>query len=225
MSGKTVLTKMLAQQSPEVVLLNESYTLPNRYLPLMTEYIVKNGICYNQFAYGTQLLFMQNRIRREWLCKDPSKTYLIDRSIYEDRHIFAKLFADLGLLDQGEYNEYKDMFEKIVRNLDAPDCFVMLNTDPDLCYDRLRKLNHPLDVWLTREILHKMDQLYRTRLKERVVLYNPKIKLIEIDTTKHDSLESLVKATAIELNKVYKNKFQTEVDSLGQVPLNSEKFH
>ena len=207
MSGKTVLTRLLAQNSPDVVLLSEAYTVPNRYLTLMCEFVVRKGICHNQFAYGAQLLFMQNRIRREWLCKDPSKIYLIDRSIYEDRHIFAKLFFEMGLLDQGEYNEYRDMFEKIVRNMDPPDCFVLLNTDPELCYKRLREMNHPLDVWLTLDIIKKMDALYRTRLKERAALYNPDIKLIEIDTTPFATIEELADHTGKELNKIYKGKF------------------
>lgn len=208
MSGKTALTKLLAENSPEIVLLTEAYSLPNRFLPLMCEYIVKNGICYNQFAYGTQLMFMQNRIRRELMCRDPHKVYLIDRSIYEDRHIFAKLFSNLGLLEDSEYNDYKDMFEKIVRNMESPDCFVLLNSDPNVCYERLRELNHPLDVWMTRDIIKQMDELYRTRLKERVLLYNPDIKLIEMETTNYPDIKELAKATAIELNKVYKGKFE-----------------
>ena len=156
---------------------------------------------------------MQNRIRREWLCTDPKKVYLIDRSLYEDRHIFAKLFFDLGLLDEGEYNEYRDMFEKIVRNMDPPDCFVLLNSDPEVCYQRLRELNHPLDVWLTLDMIKKMDYLYRTRLKERVVLYNPKIKLLEIDTTKHESLLDATNEIAIQLSKLYGDKFNSVSNS------------
>lgn len=207
MSGKTAVTKLLSQHAPEIVLLNESYTLPNRFLPLMCESIVKHGLIYNQFAYGTQLLFMQNRIRREWLCKDPEKIYLIDRSIYEDRHIFAKLFFNLGLINEGEYNEYRDMFEKIVRNMDPPDTFVLLNTDPEVCYERLRQLNHPLDVWLTKDILKQMDDLYRNRLRERVFLYNRNIKLIEMETSRYANITDLVNATAAELNKLYPGQF------------------
>lgn len=224
MSGKTAVTKLLAQNAPEVVLLNESYTLPNKFLPLMCEFIVRNGLTYNQFSFGTQLLFMQNRIRREWLCKDREKIYLIDRSIYEDRHIFAKLFSNMGLLNQAEYNEYRDLFEKIVRNMDPPDCFILLNTDPELCYDRLRKLNDPLDVWLTKDIIRQMDELYRTRLKERVLLYNPDIKLIEIDTIKYPSIKDLVNATASELNRYYPGKFGqiTEIETQRLV---SEPLH
>lgn len=198
----------MAKNSPEVELLNESYTVPNRYLPLFAEKMVKHGLQYNKFAYGAQLFFLKNRIRRENLCKDSSKIYLIDRSIYEDRHIFAKLLVDHGVMSKEEYNEYKDMFEKIVRNMVPPSCFILLKCDPDLCYERMVKRNFPFDAWITRDILHSMEHLYRERLKDRVYLYNPDVHLIELEATKYNTIEELANEAASQLNQYFKGAFK-----------------
>lgn len=209
LSGKTSLARLLARNSESVELLTEAYTVPNRYLPLFSERMFKNGIKYNEFCYGTQLLFMQNRIRREFTCNDPKKLYVIDRSIYEDRHIFAKLFVDLGIMSRGEYDEYRDMFEKIVRNMDPPECFILLNSDPDLCYERMKRRNWPYDQWITRDMIHRMEKLYQERLKERVYLYNPDLKMVEIDTRKYHTMEEVANDAARQLNQVFKGQFGT----------------
>lgn len=171
--------------------------------------MIRHGTQYNEFCYGTQLVFMQNRIRREFTCTNPEKLYLIDRSIYEDRHIFAKLFVDLGIMHHEEYDEYRDMFEKIVRNMDPPQCFVLLKSDPDMCYERMKRRNWPFDQWITREMIHMMEKLYQERLKERVYLYNPDVKLLEIDTRNFQTIEEVANETVTQLNKFYKGKFGT----------------
>lgn len=190
-------------------LINETYAVENRYLPLFSERMVKNGLKYNEFAYGAQLFFLKNRISRESAFKDLSKIYLIDRSIYEDRHIFAKYLVDAGVMSRDEYNEYRDMFEKIVRNMVPPTCFVLLKSDPDVCYDRMVKRNFPFDAWITRETLHKMEDLYRERLIDRVYLYNPDVHLIEIETFKYETIEEVANEAVTQLNKVFKGAFKT----------------
>src|SRR3990167_6176730 len=137
-SGKSTLARMIAKESPNSVLMDEEYSQANRFLPLFLNRLEVNGVHYNQFAYGCQLLFMQNRVRRETLCKDPNKYYIIDRSIYEDRHIFAFLMSQLGIMSKDEYNDYRNMFEKIVRNMDPPDTFILLNSDAEKCFARVK---------------------------------------------------------------------------------------
>jgi len=45
---------------------------------------------YNKYAYPVQMVFLKSRLEREQECKDDSKTYVIDRSIFEDKYIFAE---------------------------------------------------------------------------------------------------------------------------------------
>lgn len=201
MSGKTSLAKKLAEASQKAFFLGEDYSMPNKYFPLFQSRMLKNGVKYNDFCYGTQLIFMQNRVLREQMCKDPSKTYIIDRSIYEDRHIFAHLFYELGVMSQSEYNDYRNMFEKIVRNIDPPKCFIYLDSDPANCFGRMKKRANPDDSWYTLDILKKLDYLFKHRLIERIKIINPNINIIELSVDSYKSIDVAVDEAIDELNE------------------------
>lgn len=206
-SGKSTLARAISNKSPNAVLMDEEYSQANRFLPLFLNRLEINGVHYNQFAYGCQLLFMQNRVRRETLCKDPSKYYVIDRSIYEDRHIFAFLMSQLGIMSKDEYNDYRNMFEKIVRNMDPPDTFILLNADAEKCFARVKARNKPSESWITYEIMQRFDELYRYRLKDRVLRSHPKINMIEIDTSMFKTPEAMAEEALAKLCSIYGERF------------------
>ena len=206
MSGKSSLCRLLNNHE-KVVLLNETYSSPNRYLPLFIHHMQTFGVTYNEYAYGTQLLFMQNRVSREKLANDPSKHYIIDRSIYEDRHIFAKLFVDLGIIAREEYDDYKNMFEKIIRSIDPPECFVFLDSDPDKCFERLKTQAKKEDSWLNHDLMVKLDILYKQRLPNRIRLHNPQVKMIQVNTDSYPNLDLANEAVREQLEAIYGELF------------------
>lgn len=192
MSGKSLISQGIAKLGTNRELLTEDYMRPNKYLPLFYANMRKNGLVYNPFAYGTQLIFMQNRVRRERLCVDRGKFYLVDRSIFEDRHIFAYVYRKLGVISQDEYNDYRNIFEKLVRSIETPDVLVFLNTDPVKCYEMIKKQGNKVDDWVPLELLQEFDYCYRHRLTERLFLHNPNIHIIEVDPFSYEDSQDAV---------------------------------
>lgn len=192
MSGKSLISQGIAKLGTNRELLTEDYMRPNKYLPLFYANMRKNGLVYNPFAYGTQLIFMQNRVRRERLCVDRGKFYLVDRSIFEDRHIFAYVYRKLGVISQDEYNDYRNIFEKLVRSIETPDVLVFLNTDPVKCYEMIKKQGNKVDDWVPLELLQEFDYCYRHRLTERLLLHNPNIHIIEVDPFSYEDSQDAV---------------------------------
>lgn len=190
MSGKSGITQLLARGAPNRELLAEDYSEPNKYLPLFMANMRKNGLVYNAFAYGTQLLFMQNRLKRERRCTDASKIYLIDRSIYEDRHTFAHVYHRLGVISNEEYDDYRNIFEKLTRSVEVPDVWVFLNTSPQKCFERMRSAGRAADDWITLNLLQEFDASLRFRLRERLHLHNPNLRVVEVDPNSFDSIEA-----------------------------------
>lgn len=189
MSGKSSITQQLAHRAPNRELLAEDYSEANKYLPLFMANMRKNGLVYNEFAYGTQLLFMQNRLKRERRCNDPSKIYLIDRSIYEDRHTFAYVYNRLGVINDQEYDDYRNIFEKLTRSVEVPDVWVFLNTNPEKCFERMRQAGRPSDDWITLSLLQEFDTSMRFRLRERLHLHNPDLRVVEVDPNSFGSIK------------------------------------
>ncbi len=190
MSGKSNITRLLSSKASNRVLLAEDYSETNKYLPLFMANMRKNGLVYNSFAYGTQLLFMQNRLKRERHCTDESKIYLIDRSIYEDRHTFAYVYNKLGVINDEEYNDYRNIFEKLTRSVEVPDVWVFLNTSPEKCYERMKQGGRSEDDWITLGLLKEFDMSLRLRLRERLFLHNPNLHVVEVDPNSFSSIEA-----------------------------------
>jgi deoxyadenosine/deoxycytidine kinase len=189
MSGKSSITRLLSAKADNRVLLAEDYSETNKYLPLFMANMRKNGLAYNSFAYGTQLLFMQNRLKRERRCSDPSKIYLIDRSIYEDRHIFAHVYNKLGVISDDEYNDYRNIFEKLTRFIEVPEVWVFLNTSPEKCFERMKQSGTAADDWITLDLLKQFDASLCYRLRERMHLYNPNLRVVEVDPDSFSSAQ------------------------------------
>lgn len=191
-SGKSALCQLLAAKNPGFTLMEDHYTLSNRYLPLFINYMKKNGFEYNPFAYATQVLFLQNRVRREMSCRDTATTYILDRSIYEDRHIYTRVFYQLGIMNKEEYDDFKNIFEKILRNLPQPKCLVLLETDPSTIHTKLHNSEEWKHLsWMTKEFLEEMEKAYRGVLAERMLLINPSINIIRVNWQDYDSNSSL----------------------------------
>jgi len=51
---------------------------------------------------------------------------ILDRSIYEDREIFAKALVRQGLLSVDEWNTYDKLYQLMVRRLPNPNLLVYL---------------------------------------------------------------------------------------------------
>ena len=71
---------------------------------------------------------------------------VLERSVYCDRFCFAKNCYELGMLNTLEWKLYNDLFDSVVSvnsNL-RPNGFIYLQTDPEICYQRLLKRNRKI---------------------------------------------------------------------------------
>jgi deoxyadenosine/deoxycytidine kinase len=86
---------------------------------------------------------------------------ILERSIYCDRHVFAKNCYRTGLITESEYQLYMRMWEFLVPNFtDRPDLILYLRTPAELCLERIQaRARHeesslPLSYLLELEALH-----------------------------------------------------------------------
>lgn len=67
---------------------------------------------------------------------------LTERSVFADRHCFARNSHEMGLMNDLEWNLYKEWFAWFVENrVSKPAGFIYLRADPSVCHHRLVKRN------------------------------------------------------------------------------------
>ncbi len=88
---------------------------------------------------------------------------LIDRSIMGDKHVFAKMLIDEGMMNEVEVNVYNE-YHKLVGVEDAPNMYIYLKTPVDVCVQRIQQRGRESETQIEREYLQKIHDLHEAWL-------------------------------------------------------------
>lgn len=90
---------------------------------------------FQSYAFVTRILEQQNNAKT-----NKHGSQVLERSVYSDRYCFAKNCFEMGTISSLEWNLYQEWFEWLVTNYaPKPTGFIYLKTDPQVCFDRLKK--------------------------------------------------------------------------------------
>lgn len=71
---------------------------------------------------------------------NPGSVQLLERSVFADRYCFARNCFEMGVMSPLEWQLYKEWFTWLVDTYTIkPAGFIYLRTDPEVCYERVRK--------------------------------------------------------------------------------------
>src|SRR5574341_834134 len=85
-----------------------------------------------QWAFHLQVYFLGDRAEQHLRLAGGRKSAVIDRSIYEDAHIFARALHELGNMTEREYLAYRRLYDLVIEQLPTPDLLLYLETSvPD----------------------------------------------------------------------------------------------
>ena len=89
-------------------------------------------------AYISRLKILRQTVKD--IINNNEYQYIIitERSLYTDKHVFAKMLYDQGKIEDVCYQIYLNMFEEFVNDFPIS-YFVYVNTNPDKCYERIHK--------------------------------------------------------------------------------------
>ena len=145
----------------------------NPYLPLFYEEMKKNGPkAYNKYCFPSQMLFLKVRVGREDKCKSNVGTYIIDRSMFEDRFIFAENSFQNGLLSEKEFEEYNQFFEQLLEETQPFDISIYLRAKVDTLVERIKKRGREMESQIDRGYLETLDSLYENKFLPSLKQFN-----------------------------------------------------
>jgi len=154
-AGKTTLTTLLSQHfnmEPHYESVDENPYLEDFYHDM------------NRWSFHLQVYFLNSRFRQILEIKKEDKDIIQDRTIYEDRFIFASNLAAMGLMSERDFNNYSSLFDLMELIVTPPDLLIYLKaTIPTLVrnihsrgreyeksinIDYLSNLNERYDKWI-----------------------------------------------------------------------------
>ncbi len=114
-----------------------------------------------RWAFATQMNFLALRyeqlIHHVLLSQIPS---VLDRSIYEDREVFAKALHEDGLMTDNEWIVYDKMYHLMVENLPTPNLMIYLEKTVDELLQNIAKRGRDFEK-IPREYLESLDERYK----------------------------------------------------------------
>jgi len=112
------------------------------------------------WSFHLQVFFLGHRAEQYLQASRDPRSAILDRSIYEDFHIFARALHNMGDLAERDHLAYRRLFELIVASLPRPNLLIYLKAPVHVLMDRIRRRARNIETGITPEYLSLLDTFY-----------------------------------------------------------------
>lgn len=112
------------------------------------------------WSFHLQVFFLGHRADQYLEASRDARSAILDRSIYEDAHIFARALHHMGNLGERDYLAYRRLFEVVVSGLPRPDLLIYLKAPVPVLMNRIRRRARNMETGITPEYLNLLDSFY-----------------------------------------------------------------
>ena len=137
------------------------------------------------WSFHLQIFFLNSRFNQIQKISESNNVVIQDRSIYEDYEVFTKTLYDSGVLMEREFNNYKRLYNTILKYINEPDLLIYLrNLNIDKIISNIDKRSRKFEKSIDKEYLKKLNIYYENWIKK-----HPKEKILTIDLSEDDFIE------------------------------------
>ena len=112
------------------------------------------------WSFHLQIFFLGHRAEQYLEAARDARSAILDRSIYEDAHIFARALHHMGNLAERDYLAYRRLFELVVESLPRPDLLIYLKAPVQVLMNRIRRRARNMEMGISPEYLGLLDSFY-----------------------------------------------------------------
>jgi len=167
--GKTTLTKKIAKDLHFEPIFES--VIDNPYL----EDFYTN---MERWSFNLQIYFLYTRFKDQLNLLKSKKNFIQDRTIYEDKEIFAYNLFKLGNMTSCDYDTYCNLFNCIVKFIKEPDLIIYLRANTDTLISRIKERKRDYEVDISSEYLHRLNISYEKWISK---INQEKVLIIETD--------------------------------------------
>jgi deoxyadenosine/deoxycytidine kinase len=112
------------------------------------------------WAFHLQVFFLGHRAEQYLEAVRDPRSAILDRSIYEDFHIFTRALHHMGNMAERDYLSYRRLFELVVGSLPPPDLLIYLKAPVSILMQRITRRARNMETGITPEYLALLDSYY-----------------------------------------------------------------
>ncbi len=112
------------------------------------------------WSFHLQVFFLGHRAQQYLDLACMPQSAILDRSIYEDAHIFARALHHMGNLNERDYFSYRRLFDLVVSRLPPPDLLIHLKAPVPVLIERIHRRGRAMEGGITPEYLTLLESFY-----------------------------------------------------------------
>ena len=134
-----------------------------------------------RWSFNLQVYFLNSRFRQLMSFNESEKSFVQDRTVYEDAYIFAPNLHSMGLMNQRDFNNYQSLFELMESMIKAPELLIYLRSSIPNLVSKIHKRGREYENSISIDYLSRLNERY-----EAWVSTYDKGKLLVIDVDNLD---------------------------------------
>lgn len=150
-AGKTSLTERIGEQLGWKTAFES--VADNPYLPDFYENML-------DWSFHLQIYFLGHRAEQHIYLAEHPESAILDRSIYEDAHIFARALHHMNNLNDRDYDAYMRLYHLIVNTLPKPDLLIHLQAPVPVLMERIRRRARNIETGISEAYLSLLEGFY-----------------------------------------------------------------
>jgi deoxyadenosine/deoxycytidine kinase len=140
-----------------------------------------------RWSFNLQVYFLKSRFQQLLTFQNNKKTIVQDRTIYEDAFIFAPNLNAMGLMNQRDFKNYRELFDLMESLIEGPDLLIYLRSSIPNLVNKIHKRGREYENSISIDYLSRLNERY-----EAWISTYDKNKMVIIDVDDLDFVENKV---------------------------------
>ncbi len=119
-----------------------------------------------RWSFNLQVYFLNNRYRQILNIQNGDRAVIQDRTIYEDAHIFAPNLHDMGLMTTRDFENYRDLFELMMSQVNPPDLLIYLKASIPTLVSHIQSRGRDYEGSMSLDYLKRLNERYEEWIKD-----------------------------------------------------------
>ena len=138
-----------------------------------------------RWSFNLQVYFLKSRFQQLLAFQNNKKTIVQDRTIYEDAFIFAPNLNAMGLMNQRDFKNYRELFDLMESLIEGPDLLIYLRSSIPNLVNKIHKRGREYENSISIDYLSRLNERY-----EAWISAYDKNKMVIIDVDDLDFVEN-----------------------------------
>lgn len=112
------------------------------------------------WSFHLQIFFLGHRAEQHREMAHLPQSAIIDRSIYEDAHIFARALYELGNMTERDHRAYRRLYHLVVNSLPRPDLLIYIQASVPTLLTHIQQRGRSIEENISADYLARLNRFY-----------------------------------------------------------------